>query len=112
MPGEEWLVARDPVASLDRLTWFETVHGVAISEQHRQWVRNHRLRVFTPLIDDLARIVGPRRAEAVRYRLLAPAEVASNRAIVSIWRAALRPMLPSRPNRPPSQGALDVNCRT
>ena len=65
---------------------FEAVHGVAISEQHRQWVRNHRLRAFSPLFAGLARVVGQRRADGVRYRLFSPAEVVANRAVVSMWR--------------------------
>jgi hypothetical protein len=65
---------------------FESVHTVAISEKHRRWVRNHRLRAFTPLFNGLARIVGQRRADGVRYRLFAPVEIVLNRAVVSLWR--------------------------
>ena len=65
---------------------FESVHGVAVAEAHRQWVRNHRVEAFSPLFGGLKRLVGQRRADAFRYRLFWPAEVVVNRAIVSMWR--------------------------
>jgi GT2 family glycosyltransferase len=65
---------------------FASVHGVRIAEQHRQWVRFHRMEGFSMLFGALERVFGQRLANAFRSRVFWPAEVVVNRAIVSTWR--------------------------